>query len=1477
MRPASSVQQDLAPTPVADRAADATAVAAAVMSIPASAPASFTGRARRHTYPKLLSGGEEDGSGPTAKTAAEVSVDTKPRSFSVRDNSVKAAEPAKGTGWTSPSLAPERRRALQDPLTFPPILGVSDHARTPTPTADTPIEEKQRVKILPAEATKATTATTATTTAATAADPEQSVNDSRRETQSARKVLKFAELNSVSLPSSRESRSAAGISSSCVASRQSLPPLSPHATCAELPRITVAARSQRSSSPPLLVSGEEKEQESNDAARAVESTAELSTPSAPSLPRCQNVRQRNSVGNEEVEDRTTGAVVDAAAAASPPHPFPTLGTHIPLSSSPPRQPSFAPRALQPGPCTVADASAPEYYMGVNFSLAEGTEASVEKESGNATPFKVSSPAKDVKDQPFVTRPSLLGAEAAPAAQPSHRSARDGSRVAAPVTLPGIPTAPSSPASSSSSPRRESDGRRTAMRGSKTSMASFSLFPPPLVARSARSTSSTARASAELTQPFRRRRARLREEKATRDVSTSAFEAKSRRWRIASPERAHRARREGSDARQSSDAQRSDKPLSSSSSQDVMDSYTKLLYLGWSCVSGDGANSAAVAKDGHGREKNNGDALKEAEDDSVKVDGLASDTEGHGARGRGSVGEPSFENSRSVVELTSIVASAPLSNSGDNDDGGDDEDEYGGSGHSTTSPVRHNHTWRDHATTFAPSPAVATLPLRKPQQKRHERRVFLASSDGDGVPQRDPAMGHSSPRVMTSVAAEKSINSSASFSAYYTAATASTDSSPRSRLGEVSAEVAAGLRQPQQQHQQQQRRYPSFPSPHDSDSVALSFLERSVSDVASASDRSDAAEAPEDDAHQANSFSIGSDFADFEQAALDRCNYESLWSCSGSDSEESSGHSNDGRSADEGETKTILKAAHESESAGEGALADSDEGRRRRLLPVSNFRHYYIPEGYITESRISATYKVRERCTRRHFAATFVLHDPGDCGDAAVEAAGTTPPQPSQLMSLDLLRFCAMSLLLQHPNLIQTFDVFYRTAQDAEQLHNLVHACTGAGGDAVLTWTPQIEKPSRHVRSRPTVSLRLPAVPVAASVASPQRSTTSAVSVVPPGSVARRSSSLHSVEESHRSRESPQARKSRKKREGEERAKKCRSPTTPKSAGQYGSGHRLLRLLPSLFGSGCGSSENSSKSTSPSKGNACRGNSAKKEEGDGTVKGNSSSGTVPGFQWPAEVAAELASRERRVAELRGSRTSEGRAKAAERRARIERLAILLVSGRVVTVLISELVQDDDTVQAPASLWEAAQRGRGLPETQLMAVTRGIADALHYLHSFRAPCLAIVHGAVEPCNVVLDTNGVVKLVNYASMHWCLFEGEGGKSPGKNRNSATRGRSNAQDLQQLLKGSSHASRMQETAADMYGLGRSLLTLSSGIPLSSVGRLFVTNAFLVSNPSLQSLLRGLLAEKPAARMTAEAVLRHPFVSSLASSPPSSGSVQKL
>jgi hypothetical protein len=853
------------------------------------------------------------------------------------------------------------------------------------------------------------------------------------------------------------------------------------------------------------------------------------------------------------------------------------------------------------------------------------------------------------------------------------------------------------------------------------------------------------------------------------------------------------------------------------------------------------------------------------------------------------------------------------------------------------------------TTAVPSSAFATKPLAPTMSRRQTHQVIFADADEE-TPEPNAAQQHPSPHLLKKVAATASGgggSTNTSISAYYTAAASTASSASLLKTREAPEKTDAENLVLLRSHSGSS----SLTTVRDSDSFALSFLEGIITFGAAGADkergkpvRSNAAGAKRDDAmdaeagkgkekdvEQGDTFSIDSSFADREQAAAEHYNYTSLWSSSvlgsgdsTSDSESGSdSDSNSNRDNDESVLDELLRMGHSGgdshSTAGDrsnaavssgaavvgsnsssGGVGGGDTHRPRRLLPVSDFRHYYVPEDFITESRISATYKVRERRTRRHLAATFVLKDPGYRGTAAaalgldVDAAGRakmSEKASEQPMSLDLKRFCALSLVLQHPNLVQTFDVFYRDAQDAGQLQSLVQAITGASGDAALTWGPEIVPPVEHVRTRPRVSLRLPAVAADGEVAAglseaqhpaSQRSS-AAASMTDTDSVAGRSASLHSTE--HRPPDRNHKTKSKKKKSKSGDSSVLRGVTVARESAQYSSGNSLLRRLFSnpLKSSSSGGSEVNGDGDGASRGSSTSGTSATtslnatpmarergEREGETVLQ---ASGTVAGFQWPAEAAARLARRERRVAELRASRSAEDRAKKDERRSRIEHLAKLLVSGRVVAVLVSELVKDDTEAEGPApasSLLAVARREAGLPVAQLMSVTREVADALRYLHSFRAPWLSLIHGAVVPRNMMLDTHGVVKLVNYTGMHWWMSDTEGvekkGKGPEKGMGTAAHLGGSAQNhppqRPQLLQGWSHAFDLAEPAADMYGLGCALLTLSTGMQLGYARQLYNANTFPVDNPSLQSLLKGLLVENPSSRMTAEEVLRHPFAS---------------
>ncbi|KPI88343.1 hypothetical protein ABL78_2582 [Leptomonas seymouri] len=1162
--------------------------------------------------------------------------------------------------------------------------------------------------------------------------------------------------------------------------------------------------------------------------------------------------------------------------------------------------------------------------------------------------------------------SFRGAPDTPSPKPKRGKSGASSRVAvvrwvlAAVNRPSTATV-----SSSSAIPRDVDVSVMGSHVSGVRESSFSLFSAYQVARTvvnpslpvAVPSSPVAEASVEPMRSIQCRWIGLDLNEDAREKSTSVFGLEPRCGRSTTfKEQLHASRKGG--ARPLADVKQTGQPTGSSFSEDTMNTYTKLSFTAWPSNSIGSTHAAAAAAAAGKNRSSHDDGQLEVIEDSVQVeaptvreDGADSTTsttwtyanteasvDDHNDRDRAAAGKSSDDDSGGAMEPSDVATSTPSSSGIEEDDSSSAVSRDTRSGtlqdFSATLSISEQHALTqqakvkdvrtsdvantlqicreaesivsfagvyrgdgvlDSSITAAPPSSAATPPLAKPPQKRHLRREFFTSPGAEA--QSESAMRHPSPHVVMKAAGNKSVNSSMSFSVYNTTASAAWSLGVQPLL---SAEGSAWLLQQQQPPR-------SSPSLNESDTFALSALGGSVAGLASGLDRRDEDNVvgePENEAFVDRPFSIGSDFADHNQAAVDRYNYESLWSCSVFDSDESE--------SDESELNSLLRVGYQGNSAGEVAGIDSDAKRRRRLLPVSAFRHYYIPEDFITESRVSATYKVRERRTHRHFAATFVLYDPGCRGGGAAapskvsltsemktDAAGNATLSETavqQPMSLDLKRFCAMSLMLQHPNLIQTFDVFYREVGDAEQMSSLVRACTSASGDEALTWEPEIEKPAPHIRSRSTVSLRLPAVSVAepalvhAEASRPASQRSSTVSVLAPDSFASRSGSLHSVEESHHDEKSTRRKKSKTGEAGTTQ-KKYRSSATPKEAGQHGGSSLIRHLFSSFFGSAVSNQSNSAFAGRNRKKNATAVSPSENEErgatklqgGPGEGKSGSAShssslegspvgvrvndsGTVPGFQWPAEAAAELARRERRVAELRASRTSADRAKAAERRARVEHLATLLVSGRVVAVLISELVQDD-TVKAAASLWGEAQRNGGLSETQLMAVTRGVAGALNYLHSFRMPRLAIVHGAVEPRNVVYGSNGVVKLVNYACMHWWLSEEES-HVKGKYPDHASRELPSTQDLQLLLKGWSHASPVLKTAPDMYGLGCTLLTLASGMPLGYSLHLFHSNAFPAPYPSLQSLLKGLLEEKSTMRMTAEAVLCHPFASTLGPTP---------
>lgn len=1427
---------------------------------------------------------------------------------------------------------------------------------------------------------------------------EGTLNASRREAQSARKVLRLAELNNGALPATRELRSFAGVLSGPVASRPSLPPLLSHPADVESSRRSAAEL--KTPEPPVPLS-----------------TCSDALPAMTSSPAEQQRRQQQCSPRS-----STATAAPAAAQVIPITPFSPY-TQLPLASSS-RQAAF--------PDAVID-STMDYYMGISYCYSEGNAAETAKESGTAavetvvatsdavtavaTVIDVEGGKKPVQQTLTVPAPppvpknriakvtaseggddrdDVKGGEEEeegqglsqatfsyfnnlPDSATSRRSDRGKSGtspcVAAAAARWTTTASVACPDTANSSVPRDVEFSLISGRGDRVNDTFFSLFPAHCMAHGGATTSMTTTttitnaattpshvgyhlvppspsvsgrtqlSSAALTSPIHQCGAGLLIGKDGREASTSSFALQLR---------GRRTMRLDSTMKNSADrpagASEGTKSQLASSTEDTVDAYSRLLLSDWTGASGQSLNESAAARR----------ALAASLGGKLESDVLpgtpatGSDTDHDGDSNDSEVA--------SAIELPAAVAG--IDHDSDDTvnkcDPKEDSDTRADvmSWLDTRTSTLHNHLTTpsvlakqvpsppktagvvslcqtsdsaagglDGASvydstefrncgslTVAPALAEVAPALGSAAQKRHIRQVNITSptrETDDNVPQ----FHHSSPHLVSRVAHYgKLVSSSTSFLAYFGAPAAVISSASSSSRSRNESNV---VRRPSSSSSGGGSGSSSSASKlRDSESFALSFLTRSstastgqladgdTNDDTSDHDDDDCKEEEEEEERSSSeysqteedgedclaSFSICSDFSDAEQATMDQHSGQSFWS-----KFELGSAGDDGSHTDERQFDAPRQAMPHG-SRGEHHAAGADEGddihRPRRLLPISDFRSFYVPEDFISESRVSATYKVRERRTRRHFAATVVLQDPGLRGGAAADASRT--PINSELntttyvpMSPDLQRLCALSLSLLHPNLIQTFDVFYRDVKEAEQLQSLVQACTGASDAAALTCAPAIVAPKLHTRSCKRVSLQLPAVHPPAPSETGVAIAGGTAAAAAPDSVAGCSASLHSSETNSGGKQKLKDRKGKGGRH--------RTPTSKKAAPQHNSSSSSRSFFRRLFLSrkkGSTTSSSSEDDDDRHRSSPSSSTSSPREvdaaavhmpptvpaQADNVKVGNkdcdartatavTDSSTLPGPHWPAEAVAELARRERIVAEMRAGRSNGGRAKMVERRARIEHLAALLVSGRVVTVLISELVSDD-TVKQPTSLWEEARRGRGLPETQLMAITRGVANALHYLHTFRAPCLSLIHGAVEPRNVVVGANGVVKLASYASMH-CWFAGAGGTGQSKEKMSGRTSRcapsALLQQQQQLLsRGWSQVSPAQETAADMYGLGCTLLMLSCGAPLAYARQLFYAGGFAASNASMQVLLKGLLEENSAARLTAEEVLQCPFACAL-------------
>lgn len=578
-----------------------------------------------------------------------------------------------------------------------------------------------------------------------------------------------------------------------------------------------------------------------------------------------------------------------------------------------------------------------------------------------------------------------------------------------------------------------------------------------------------------------------------------------------------------------------------------------------------------------------------------------------------------------------------------------------------------------------------------------------------------------------------------------------------------------------------------------------------------------------------------------------------------------------------------------------AATPPPQRRARRLLPMDSFRSYYIAEAFLGEDRTCATYKVRERRTQTRYAATFVLHDgssasstsPALGADARHACVGSTPSSESSVqpsMSTKLKRRCAMALLIDHPNLVPTYDVFYGRDEDAADVEEIVRCCTGAGGAAAVTWGPERYTPDHGLTRRPRVAVQLSATPaltpvgvgssgnVAQRHAHPPHGTTGggATDAVLPGAEVQ-------PPQPQRSRSAPRA--VRRWLAGLLSSLSTLSPsTTPKDqAGEkkgagVGSGGVELeepRRHRSGGSAACGNVDGLDAGT------AARPRHTRNGDKSDAMGRDEDAGAGGGFQFPAEISAMIASRERRVAELRGRRTQKDRETAARHASKLEWLAAQLLCGRVTAILVSELVESGSTglrhetdARLAMTLLERSQAWGGLPSPLVASIARGVAAALDYLHTFRMPHLALIHGYVDPHNIVVDSRGVVRLVNYNELHWWLRydHAAAGQQAHRQRTSVTSGEdaaasAGARRRLRVLEGWPHASILQESAADMYGLGCSLLTLSSGLPLGKARQMMHGGQFPFDSDEKRHLLRGLLEERPAMRLTAAGVLRHAFV----------------
>ncbi|KAK7200370.1 hypothetical protein NESM_000091000 [Novymonas esmeraldas] len=509
------------------------------------------------------------------------------------------------------------------------------------------------------------------------------------------------------------------------------------------------------------------------------------------------------------------------------------------------------------------------------------------------------------------------------------------------------------------------------------------------------------------------------------------------------------------------------------------------------------------------------------------------------------------------------------------------------------------------------------------------------------------------------------------------------------------------------------------------------------------------------------------------------------------------------------------------------------GGRCRALPMERFHDYYVLEAVIREEQGRVTYRVRERGTRSRYAATFVLHDRQRGGGGDGEAH-----MPA--MSDDAKRRCAVSLLLEHPNLLRTFDFFYSRAEDATGVRELMRASTSASGGA---WTAEATPTSGSATTMPPAQ-------------TPILVTCSHSGVLRAPQPARHRTSANTGSAALLPTPTSQKEKSSAASHPGRRPSPHRSPqTSATSSGSGGGGggtpHFVRRLFPSLFSPAAASTPTpptTAKAPPPLLPDSLlkAGGGQRDERSDGVDVG-------------AGLAQRRPTRSAGCVEAReGDRDRARHGRSGKRVVVVCTDAVTAPPPhRVAAVLISE------HVEAVSPLLEEARRRGGLPMPVLVDTTRAVASALRYLHSFGTPHMSLIHGSVSPGSIAVDASGTVRLVNYSALRWWLREAHPAQAPVRcGRRDGTHRTPRVQPCPPS------SSPLLETSTDLYDLGGTLLTLLCGLPLAQARSLFYAGSLTAPTEHMQSLLLGLLERRPERRLTAEAVLRHPFLQSATSLP---------